>query len=154
MVCRLLKSLESACDEDRNRILNGPGHGVRGGRRSPLVGGGLRAQASRTLSYSTDLRAAEVIEASPLRSVQADSAAPGVPEQGWSGKLIQDWAVQGLDESQRRRPQWRGERKAVLVRVPVALADDLARSAALERRSVSEHVTILLTQVMQGRDET
>src|SRR5664279_5633254 len=31
MVCRLLKSLESACDEDRNRILNGPGHGVRGG---------------------------------------------------------------------------------------------------------------------------
>jgi hypothetical protein len=114
----------------------------------------LRAQASRTLSYSTDLRAAEVIEASPLRSVQADSAAPGVPEQGWSGKLIQDWVVQGLDENQRRRPQWRGERKAVLVRVPVALADDLARSAALERRSVSEHVTILLTQVMQGRDET
>ena len=80
--------------------------------------------------------------------------APGVPEQGWSGKLIQDWAVQGLDESQRRRPQWRGERKAVLVRVPVALADDLARSAALERRSVSEHVTILLTQVMQGQDGT
>jgi len=80
--------------------------------------------------------------------------APGVPEQRWSGKLIQDWAVQGLDESQRRRPQWRGERKAVLVRVPMALADDLARSAALERRSVSEHVTILLTQVMRGRDET
>ena len=68
--------------------------------------------------------------------------------------MIQDWVVQGLDENQRRRPQWRGERKAVLVRVPVALADDLARSAALERRSVSEHVTILLTQVMQGRDET
>ena len=68
--------------------------------------------------------------------------------------VIQDWAVDGLDESRRRRPQWRGERKAVLVRMPVALAQDLATSAARERRSVSEHVTALLTQVMRGQDGT
>lgn len=72
---------------------------------------------------------------------------------GWVGMVIQDWAVDGLGES-RRRPQWRGERKAVLVRMPVALAEDLARSAARERRSVSEHVTTLLTQVMRGQDGT
>ena len=41
MVCRLLKSLESACDEDRNRILNGPCHGVRGGGGVRWWGGGL-----------------------------------------------------------------------------------------------------------------
>jgi hypothetical protein len=52
----------------------------------------------------------------------------------------------------RRRPQWRGERKAVLVRMPVGLAEDLVRSAEQQRRSVSEHATALL-QAALGRPE-
>jgi hypothetical protein len=38
----------------------------------------------------------------------------------------------------RRRPQWRGERKAVLVRLPVDVADELAKAAEMSRLSVSE----------------
>lgn len=52
----------------------------------------------------------------------------------------------------RRRPQWRGERKAVLVRMPVKLAEDLLRSAALEQRSVSEHAAGLLREALRARD--
>jgi hypothetical protein len=40
----------------------------------------------------------------------------------------------GQQQESRRRPQWRGERKAILVRMPVALAEDLTRSAELERQ--------------------
>lgn len=38
----------------------------------------------------------------------------------------------------RRRPQWRGERKAVLVRLPVDVADQLTRAAEASQLSVSE----------------
>jgi hypothetical protein len=40
----------------------------------------------------------------------------------------------------------------VLVRMPVGLAEDLVRSAELQRRSVSEHATALL-QAALGRPE-
>lgn len=48
--------------------------------------------------------------------------------------LYQDWRV--VDT--RRRPQWRGERKAVLVRLPVDVADQLTRAAEASQLSVSE----------------
>jgi hypothetical protein len=54
----------------------------------------------------------------------------------------------GQQQEARRRPQWRGERKAVLVRMPVALAEDLARSAELERQSVSEYAAALLQEAL------
>ena len=38
----------------------------------------------------------------------------------------------------RRRPQWRGERKAVLVRLPVDVADQLTQAAEASQLSVSE----------------
>ncbi len=51
-----------------------------------------------------------------------------------------------------RRPQWRGERKAVLVRMPVETAADLAKLAALEQRSVSELAAELLRRALSERD--
>lgn len=48
--------------------------------------------------------------------------------------LYQDWRV--VDT--RRRPQWRGERKAVLVRLPVDVADQLTRAAEASQLSVSD----------------
>lgn len=48
--------------------------------------------------------------------------------------LYQDWRVADT----RRRPQWRGERKAVLVRLPVEVADQLAKVAEVSHLSVSE----------------
>ena len=48
----------------------------------------------------------------------------------------------------RRRPQWRGERKAVLVRMPVDVAEDLTRGAESQQCSVSEHAAELLAQAL------
>jgi len=62
--------------------------------------------------------------------------------------LLQDLLVESVG---RRRPQWRGERKAVLVRVPVALAQDLIEAAAREHRSVSEHCAALLAEVVSAQ---
>jgi len=50
----------------------------------------------------------------------------------------------------RRRPQWRGERKAVLVRMPVEVADRLARAAKEQQRSVSDQATLLIDQALAG----
>ena len=50
----------------------------------------------------------------------------------------------------RRRPQWRGERKAVLIRMPVEVADRLARAAKEQQRSVSDQATLLIEQALNG----
>ena len=44
-----------------------------------------------------------------------------------------------------RRPQWRGERRAVLIRLPVKDAEALVRAARAQQRSVSDHAAALLT---------
>lgn len=49
-----------------------------------------------------------------------------------------------------RRPQWRGERKAVLVRMPVEVAEELANAAAREHRSISDYVAGLVTDAVAG----
>jgi hypothetical protein len=56
------------------------------------------------------------------------------------------------EQARKRRPQWRGERKAVLVRLPVATAVDLAKVAEAQRRSVSDVATELLTRALSARD--
>lgn len=49
----------------------------------------------------------------------------------------------------KRRPQWRGERKAVLVRVPTEVAEVLRLAAEREQRSVSELAAELLTRALR-----
>jgi len=44
----------------------------------------------------------------------------------------------------RRRPQWRGERRAVMVRLPVSVAERLAAAAAASNLSLSETATQLI----------
>lgn len=63
-------------------------------------------------------------------------------------KLIQD---SEMAENRGRRAHWRGERKAVLVRVPVEVAVELEAAAAREQRSVSEHAALLLAGALGGR---
>lgn len=67
-------------------------------------------------------------------------------------KLIQDRGVvdAGNTSQMSRRPQWRGERKAVLVRMPVEVAEELANAAAREHRSVSDYVAGLVTNAVAG----
>jgi hypothetical protein len=55
------------------------------------------------------------------------------------------------DGTQDRRRHWRGERKAVLVRVPVALADQLAHEAATRGTSVSDCAASILASAL-GED--
>ena len=50
----------------------------------------------------------------------------------------------------RRRPQWRGERKAVLIRMPVEVADRLTQAAREQQRSVSDEATLLIDQALAG----
>ncbi len=50
-----------------------------------------------------------------------------------------------------RRPQWRGERQAVLVRLPAGLADQLRAEAARSRRSLSDTAGSLIAAGMAGR---
>lgn len=49
-----------------------------------------------------------------------------------------------MDVDGKRRAHWRGDRKAVLVRVPIEVAAKLEAAAANEQRSVSEHAALLL----------
>lgn len=66
-------------------------------------------------------------------------------------KLIQDLGVTTSKALQvYRRPQWRGERKAVLVRMPVEVAQELTSAAAREQRSVSDYVAGLISDAMAG----
>ena len=51
-----------------------------------------------------------------------------------------------------RRPEWRGDRKAVLIRVPSAIALELQEAAAQRRCSVSEHAGRLLTEALRRGD--
>lgn len=50
--------------------------------------------------------------------------------------------------TQDRRRHWRGERKAVLVRVPVAVADQLCQEAATRGTSVSECAATILANAL------
>ncbi len=43
-----------------------------------------------------------------------------------------------------RRPQWRGERQALLVRVPAGLAEQLRAEAGRSRRSLSDTAAALI----------
>jgi len=52
-----------------------------------------------------------------------------------------------------RRPQWRGERKAVLIRMPVEVAQRLAWAAQRENRSVSEHAAAVLAQILPASEQ-
>lgn len=49
-----------------------------------------------------------------------------------------------------RRPQWRGERQAVLVRLPVAVAEQLRAEAGRSNRSVSDAAASFISQGMAG----
>jgi hypothetical protein len=60
-----------------------------------------------------------------------------------TGNLIHDQLVNSLQPG-RRRPQWRGERRAVLVRMPVETADRLTAEAQRRARSVSDHAAELI----------
>lgn len=64
--------------------------------------------------------------------------------------LIQDLAVSS-SQPKGRRPQWRGERRAVLVRMPVETADWLTAEAQRRDRSVSDHAAELIAH---GLDQT
>lgn len=44
-----------------------------------------------------------------------------------------------------RRPQWRGERRPVMVRMPVRLAEELERLAEQQRASLSDVAGRLIT---------
>lgn len=50
-----------------------------------------------------------------------------------------------------RRPQWRGERKAVLIRLPVEVADQLTAAAQQRALSVSAHAGELITAALAER---
>jgi hypothetical protein len=52
----------------------------------------------------------------------------------------------GGSPSARRRPQWRGERRAVLVRLPVQVAERLVQHAATEELSLSETAAELIAR--------
>ncbi|MUM21665.1 hypothetical protein FZI91_08090 [Mycobacterium sp. CBMA271] len=47
--------------------------------------------------------------------------------------------------SRRRRPQWRGERKAILIRVPLSVANQLSAAAEASSESISDTVGRLIT---------
>lgn len=64
--------------------------------------------------------------------------------------LIQDRVVP-TKPTTRRRPQWRGERKAVLVRLPVTVAAQLAAAAQESALSVSEHAGGLIAAALAER---
>jgi len=49
---------------------------------------------------------------------------------------------------QRRRPQWRGERQAVLVRLPAGLAEQLRAEARRNSQSLSDTAASLIASGM------
>lgn len=55
-------------------------------------------------------------------------------------------------QRERRRPQWRGDRKAVLVRMPIDLAYRLSCAAEQKQLSVSEHAADLLAAALDPDD--
>lgn len=69
-----------------------------------------------------------------------------------SRKVIQDLGVSSASTAQvrRRRPQWRGERKAVLVRMPVEVADRLTQAAREQQRSISDQAALLIDEALTG----
>lgn len=54
-------------------------------------------------------------------------------------------------QGRRRRPQWRGERSAVLVRLPVPLAEELRAEAAEQGRSLSDTAAALIRAGIGGQ---
>ncbi len=64
--------------------------------------------------------------------------------------LIQDRCMTESATASGRRPQWRGERKAILVRVPIEVAQRLQDAASEQKRSVSEHAAWLLNHALDG----
>jgi len=50
----------------------------------------------------------------------------------------------------RRRPQWRGERQAVLVRLPAELVGQLRAEAGRSSRSLSDTAAFLIAAGMTG----
>lgn len=50
----------------------------------------------------------------------------------------------------RRRPQWRGERQAVLVRLPADVAERLRAEAGRSSRSLSDTAATLIADGMGG----
>jgi hypothetical protein len=50
------------------------------------------------------------------------------------------------EASPRRRPQWRGEREAILVRLPAELAGSLRREAQRRQQSVSDTAAGFIAQ--------
>lgn len=61
------------------------------------------------------------------------------------GKLYQDWPVPKNGQDAARRPQWRGERRAVLVRLPVAVAAELQDRAHAHGQLLSDAAVELLS---------
>jgi hypothetical protein len=51
----------------------------------------------------------------------------------------------------RRRPQWRGERKAILIRVPLPVADELTAVAQESSESVSDVAGRLISAALAAR---
>ena len=52
--------------------------------------------------------------------------------------VYQDWPVTNDGQDPARRPQWRGERRAVLVRLPVTVAAELQDRARAHGKSLSD----------------
>ena len=52
------------------------------------------------------------------------------------------------DRQPMRRPQWRGERQAVLVRLPASLAEQLREEAGRSSRSLSDTAASLIAAGM------
>lgn len=71
----------------------------------------------------------------------------GIPEKTETCIRIMDMP----DKSPQRRPQWRGERKAILIRVPVTVADELAAIANESSESVSDAAGRLLSVALATR---
>ncbi len=79
-----------------------------------------------------------------LRSYAAGPRhAPTGPRPG-GGKLYQHWPVPKDGRDTARRPQWRGERRAVLVRLPIAVADELQDRARAHGQSLSDAAAELI----------
>ncbi|HEX5143320.1 MAG TPA: hypothetical protein VFW21_05570 [Mycobacterium sp.] len=54
------------------------------------------------------------------------------------------------ENPRQRRPQWRGDRKAILIRVPLAVAEALSAAAEASSESVSDTAGRLLTAALNA----
>jgi len=66
--------------------------------------------------------------------------------------LLHDVGVAVRSELGSRRPQWRGDRKAVMVRLPVAVEEQLRGEAVARGLSMSDAAGVLITEGL-GRGE-